>query len=203
MTQQKRLGLVLGLNLIMITGLVVVGISSHSLAVLAAGGEFAVDSIAILLGILAIQIAKHPHGRPNATTFVALINALALLAVSAFVLIEGVRRLTSDTPHIEGLSVLIVSVVAAIIMSIAAVILGKDSGNEDLHMRSVLLDTVADGIAAAAVAVSGGVIYLTGRFQWLDSALSVLISLVIGFGALVLLRDVVRALRAKTALKVN
>lgn len=203
MTQQKRLGLVLGLNLIMITGLVVVGISSHSLAVLAAGGEFAADSIAILLGILAIQIAKHPHGLPNATTFVALINALALLAVSAFVLIEGVRRLTSDTPHIEGLSVLIVSVVAAIIMSIAAVILGKDSGNEDLHMRSVLLDTVADGIAAAAVAVSGGVIYLTGRFQWLDSALSVLISLVVGFGALVLLRDVVRALRAKTALKVN
>jgi Co/Zn/Cd efflux system component len=43
MTQQKRLGLVLGLNLIMITGLVLVGISSHSLAVLAAGGEFAAD----------------------------------------------------------------------------------------------------------------------------------------------------------------
>lgn len=203
MTQQKRLGLVLGLNLIMITGLVVVGISSHSLAVLAAGGEFAADSIAILLGILAIQIAKHPHGHPNATTFVALINALALLAVSAFVLIEGLHRLTSRTPQIEGLPVLIVSVVATVFMAIAAVILGKDAGKEDLHMRSVLLDTVADGVAAAAVAVSGGIIYFTGRFQWLDSALSVLISLVICFGALVLLRDVVRALRAKTVLKVN
>jgi len=203
MTQQKRLGLVLGLNLIMIAGLVVVGISSHSLAVLAAGGEFAVDSIAILLGILAIQIAKHPYGHPNATTFVALINALALLAVSTYVLIEGLRRLTSETPQIVGLPVLIVSVVAAIFMAIAAVTLGKDSGIEDLHMRSVLLDTVADGVAAAAVAVSGGIIYFTGRFQWLDSALSVLISLVIGFSAFVLLRDVVRALRAKTALKVN
>ena len=203
MTQQKRLGLVLGLNLIMITGLVVVGISSHSLAVLAAGGEFAADSIAILLGILAIQIAKHPHGHSNATTFVALINALALLAVSVFVLIEGLHRLTSRTPQIEGLPVLIVSVVATVFMAIAAVILGKDAGKEDLHMRSVLLDTVADGISAAAVAVSGGIIYFTGGFQWLDSALSVLISLVICFGALVLLRDVVRALRDKTVLKVN
>ena len=203
MTQQKRLGLVLGLNLIMIAGLVIVGLSSHSLGVLAAGGDFAADSTSILLGIIAIQIAKHPHGHPKATTYVALINALVLLAVSAIVMIEGVHRLTSHTPHIEGLPVLIVSVVATVFMAIAAVILGKDAGKEDLHMRSVLLDTVSDGVAAAAVAVSGGIIYVTGRFHWLDSALGVLIALVIGFRALVLLRDVVRALRAKTPLSVD
>jgi len=203
MTQQKRLALVLGLNLSMIAGLVLVGISSHSLALLAAGGDFAADSTALMLGIIAIQIAKHPHGHPNATTYVALINALALLAVSATVLIEGLHRLTSQTPQVAGLPVAIVSVIATVFMAIAAVILGRDAGKEDLHMRSVLLDTVSDGVAAAAVAVSGGVIYFTGRFQWLDSALSVLISLVIGFGASVLLRDVVRALRTKTVLKMD
>lgn len=50
MTQQKRLGLVLGLNVIMITGLVLVGLVSHSLGVLAAGDDYAADSTAILLG---------------------------------------------------------------------------------------------------------------------------------------------------------
>lgn len=201
MTQQKRLSLVLGLNVIMIAGLVIVGLSSHSLGVLAAGGDFAADSTAILLGIIAIQIAKHPHGHPKATTYVALINALVLLTVTAFVMFEGIHRLATHTPYIEGLPVLIVSVIATIFMAISALILGKDAGKEDLHMRSVLLDTVSDGVAAAAVAVSGGIIYFTGKFHWLDSALAVLIGLVIGFGALKLFRDVVIALRAKTPLK--
>jgi len=197
MTQQKRLVLVLGLNLVMIAGLVLVGLASHSLGVLAAGGDFAADSTAILLGIIAIQIAKHPHGHPKATTYVALINALVLLTVTAVVMIEGIHRLMTHTPHIEGLSVLIVSVVATVFMAIGALILGKDAGKEDLHMRSVLLDTVSDGVAAAAVAVSGGIIFFTGRFLWLDAALAILIGLIIGFGALKLLRDVAIALLAK------
>ena len=203
MTQQKRLGLVLGLNLVMIAGLVVVGLTSHSLGVLAAGGDFAADSTALLLGIIAIQIAKHPHGHPKATTYVALINALVLLTVTAIVMIEGIHRLTTHTPHIEGLSVLIVSAVATLFMAAGAIILGKDAGKEDLHMRSVLLDTISDGVATAAVAVSGGIIYFTGRFHWLDSALAIIIGLIIGYGGLKLLRDVFIALRAKTPLEMD
>ncbi len=203
MTQQKRLGLVLGLNLVMITGLVTVGLASHSLGVLAAGGDYAADSTAILLGILAIQISKHPHGHPKATTYVAFINALVLLVVTSIVIFEGANRLTSHTPHIEGLPVLVVSVIATIFMAMSAFILGKDAAKEDLHMRSVLLDTVSDGVASAAVAVSGGIIYFTGKFYWLDSALAILIGLVIGFGAGKLLRDVIIALRARTTLKAD
>jgi hypothetical protein len=36
MTQQKRLGLVLGLDVVMIAGLLIVGLATHSLGVLAA-----------------------------------------------------------------------------------------------------------------------------------------------------------------------
>ena len=62
-------------------------------------------------------------------------------------------------------------------------------------MRSVLLDTIADATAAGGVAVAGGIIHFTGRLYWLDSAVAVLIGVVIGFGALKFLRDVVRSLR--------
>ena len=68
-------------------------------------------------------------------------------------------------------------------------------------MRSVLLDTIADAAAEAGVAVAGGIIYCTGRLYWLDSGMAVLIGLVIGFGALKLLRDVIKALREDTALR--
>ena len=39
MTQMKRLSLVLGINVVMIAGLLIVGLASHSLGVLAAGGD--------------------------------------------------------------------------------------------------------------------------------------------------------------------
>jgi cobalt-zinc-cadmium efflux system protein len=102
-----------------------------------------------MLGIMAIQIAKHPHGHPKATTYVALINSVVLLVVTGFVIVGGVRRLTTHTPEIHGLGVLIVSLIAMASMILAAFILGRDAGSEDLHMQSVLLDTIADATAAA------------------------------------------------------
>ncbi len=195
MTQLKRLSLVLGINVVMIASLLIVGLASHSLGVLAAGGDYVADSVAIVLGIMAIRITKHPHGHRQATTYVALINCLVLLGVTAFVIVGGVRRLMNNTPEIHGLSVLVVSLVAMTSMVIAVIILGN-AGSEDLHMRSVLLDTISDAVASGGVALSGAVIYFTGMLDWLDSAMAVLIGVVIGFGALKLLRDVVVALRS-------
>ncbi|MGI8420013.1 MAG: cation diffusion facilitator family transporter [Candidatus Levyibacteriota bacterium] len=196
MTQQKRLGLILGLNLVMISGLIIVGLTSHSLGVLAAGGDYASDSLAILLGIIAIQIRNHQK-HSNATTYVALINALALLIVTLIVIVEGVHRLTSHTIQIEGLSTAVVSAIATIFMGIGAFILGRDSAKEDLHMRSVLLDTISDGATSAAVAISGLIIFLTGKYYWLDSIIAIVIGIIIGFGALRLLRDTINALRSQ------
>ncbi len=153
MNQQKRLSLVLLLNLAMIAGLVFVGLTAHSLGVLAAGGDFIADSAAIVLGLIAIHLRNRPHGNPNATSIVALINGLFLLAVSLLVIADALRLLTSHTPHVEAVPVIIISVVSAITMTIGALILGSESGKEDLHMRSVLLDTVSDAASAAAVAV--------------------------------------------------
>lgn len=47
------------------------------------------------------------------------------------------------------------------------------------------------------------VIYLPGRFFWLDSVLSVLVAVVMAFGASRLLGDVMRALRTATLLDLN
>lgn len=187
--------MILALNLIMIVSLLIVGLASRSLGVLAAGGDYAADSVAILLGIMAIQIAKHPHGHPKATTYVAGINGVVLLVATGFVIVGGIRRLLTHTPEIHGLSVLIVSSVAMASMILAAFILGMDASKEDLHMRSVLLDTIADATAAGGVALTGAIIYFTGRLYWLDSAVAVLIGLLIGFNAVKLLKDVVVALR--------
>ena len=203
MSQRRRLTVVLALNLTMIVSLVLVGLSAHSLGVLAAGGDYVADSTAIGLGIPAVTIRDRVGEHSKAPTAVAGINAAALLVVSVLVLAAAVRRLIQGTPDIHGLPVLIVSAVATAVMLTGVLVLGTGAGREDLHMRSVLLDTVSDAVASAAVAVSGLVIYLTGRFFWLDSALSAAIAVVVGVGAARLLRDVVRSLRTGAPLDLD
>lgn len=202
-SQRRRLAVLLALNAGMIVALVVVGITAHSLGVLAAAGDYVADSTAIALGILAVQIRGRVGEHSKASTVVAGVNGIALLVVSVVVLVEGVRRLVSGTPEIQGLPVLVVSAVTAAVMVTGVFVLGTDAGEEDLHMRSVLLDTISDALASAAVAVSGLVIFLTGSLDWLDSALSVLIAAVVSVGALRLLRDVVRTLRTGVPLDLD
>jgi cobalt-zinc-cadmium efflux system protein len=199
MSQQQRLGIVLALNVAMVAGLTTVGLTAHSLGVLAAGVDYLADAAAILLGIVAVSMRDRAGPQSRAPTVVALLNGGALLVISVLVTVDAVRRLLTGTPEVHGLPVLIVSAVAAVVMSVATAVLGRGAGSEDLHMRSVWLDTFADAMASAAVAVTGAVIFLVHGWYWLDSVVAVLIGSVVGAGAVRLLRDVVRALRTGAA----
>lgn len=202
MSQQKRLSLLFLINLIMITGLVIVGITAHSLGVLAAGGDFIADSFAIILGLLAVHL-RDKHGKHQAPTYVALINGLLLLVITVVVLAQAVHRLSVGSPEVNGLPILLVSGISTVAMIIGVIILGQGAGKEDLHMRSVLLDTVSDGLSAVSVAIVGGIILLRHGFYWLDSVTALVISLVIGYGAIKLLASVFRALRLGLPLDAN
>jgi cobalt-zinc-cadmium efflux system protein len=194
MSQQKRLRYLLVLNIAMITGLVAVGLTSHSLGVLAAGGDFIADSLAIVLGLIAVHLRDN-KGKQKAPTYVALINGLLLLFITVVVMVQAAHRLATNTPVIHGLPVLIVSVISTFVMILGVFILGRGAGNEDLHMRSVLLDTISDGLAAASVAIVGGIIYFSKGLYWLDSVVALLIGAFIGYSAIKLLYDVSRSLR--------
>jgi cobalt-zinc-cadmium efflux system protein len=194
MSQARRLMYLLLLNLVMIAGLVLVGSFSHSLSVLAAGGDFVADSFAIALGIFAVYM-RDKHGKSRAPGYVALINGLLLLGVTVLVCVEAVSRLIGGSPEVHGLPVLIVAVVSTVAMAAGVLVLGRGAGNEDLHMRSVLLDTASDGLSAAGVAVVGGIMYVAHGLYWLDAAAAIAISVVIAYGAVRLLRDVCLSLR--------
>ena len=57
------------------------------------------------------------------------------------------------------------------------------------------MDTLADALAAAGVAVVGTIIFVTGGLSWLDSVVAILISAVIVVGSVRLLGQFVSALR--------
>lgn len=176
------------------------GLASHSLGLLAASGDFIADSLAIALGIFAVH-RRDKHGDVLATTYVALCNGTILIGVITAVIYGSIHRLLTSSPEVHGLPVLVVSAISAVVMFTGALILGKDSGSEDLHMRSVLLDTLADGLAATGVAVVGAIIFFSHGIYWLDSVAAIAISLFIAFGAIRLLADVSRSLHQHEPLR--
>ena len=151
----KQLTVVLLLNLGLVTALVIVGLTAHSLAVLAAGADYLADAAAIGVSLLAIWLAARPPSRtrpggyPHATNVAALVNAGWLLVLNILVAAAAVQRLAAGARRVEGLPVLIVSSLAAVVMLAGALVLGDDDGGEDLNIKAVLLDTAADAAAAA------------------------------------------------------
>jgi cobalt-zinc-cadmium efflux system protein len=214
MSRVERLWVVLGLNVVLVAGLVVVGVRSHSLAVFAEGGDYVADGLAIVLTLVAIWLDRRrsASGRmsrfPKATSVAALVNAGWLLLLSGLVAGAAVYRLASGATEVHGVPVLIASGIAAVVMFIGALILGGDDheinnaeidngeiDNDDLHMRAVLLDTAADAAAAAGVAVTGAVIAVRGGWYWLDPVVAIVIAGVIAFHTIKLLGKVQRSMR--------
>lgn len=196
---------VLVANLALVGALIAVGIAAHSLGVFAEGADYLADAAAIGVSLLAIDLAarppspKHPHGYPRATRYAAMLNAGWLLGISALVAAGALYRLASGARQVHGLPVLIVSGVAAVVMMAGALLLGGDvdeveDGHDHLNVRAVLLDTAADAAAAAGVAVTGAIIYITHRLNWLDSAVALVIATVVGYQALRLMWRVHEAL---------
>ncbi len=199
MTQDTRLGVVLGINLAMVLALLLVGLLAHSLGVLAAGADYLGDALGTGLSLVALRMSRHKYGHPRATSYAALINSSFLLLVTLTVAAEAVHRLSVGAPSVHGLPVVIVSAMAASAMIVCAFILGNVEG--DLNMESVMLDTVADAAAAVGVAISGAIILATSGTYWLDSLVALLIALVVGYHAIRLMRRVLSDLRQRSALQ--
>jgi cobalt-zinc-cadmium efflux system protein len=199
-SRTQRLTVVLVLNLSLVTALVVVGLAAHSLAVFAAGADYLADAAAIGVSLLAIWLAARPRGYPNATNIAALVNAGWLLILNTGIVIAAIQHLATGTHRVEGLPVLIVSAIAAVVMLAGALVLGAaaddDDGEEDLNVKAVLLDTAADAAAAAGVAVSGAIILGAGGWYWLDPATALVIAVAVGYRAFKLIRKIIAALRS-------
>jgi cobalt-zinc-cadmium efflux system protein len=212
LSRTQRLILVLVLNLGLVVGLVAVGITAHSLAVLAEGSDYLLDAAGIGVALLAIRLSARPARRgrlnsyPAATDIAALVNCGWLLILEMLVVTVAAYRLITHTPEVHGLPILVVSGAAALIMTAGALVLRGDAddsqeeANErDLSVTAVLLDTVADAAAAAGVAATGVIILATGGWYWLDPAVALIIAVIIAYHAFALLRRIRSRLQPATA----
>ena len=201
MNRSGRLQLALGLNVALVVAQVAFGLAADSLGLLADASHNLSDVAAVVVSLVAVQwarrapTAERSYGYHRGTILAALANAAMILAVTAFILYEGVRRL-GESPPVQGGLVVAVALAAFVINAGSALVL-REHGS-DLNMRSALLHMVGDAAASLGVALAGAVILLTGGFQWLDPVVSMAIALLIATEAFRLVRQAAEVLLEST-----
>jgi cobalt-zinc-cadmium efflux system protein len=170
---------------------------SGSLVLLADAAHMAADAAGIGLSLLAAYFAGRPatghrtFGFARAEILAAMVNALVLLGMAAFIFTEAITRLMS--PQAVSSPLLIVFGVIALAANGISLLLLRRGQGESLNVRGAFLEVAADTLGAAAVIVTGLVIELTG-FVRADSIASLAVALLILPRTWQLLREVVEIL---------
>ena len=170
---------------------------SGSLALLADAGHMATDAGAVLLALSASYMANRPgsarrtFGWHRAEILAALTNALLLLALCVYLLVEGVRRLVAP-PDVEAGPMVVFAVIGLVANAISLSLLSSRR-ESSLNMRGAYLEVLGDLVGSVLVVAAGAVMWATG-FLRADGIATVLIALVIVPRAFLLAKEAVEVL---------
>ena len=184
-----------GLNVALVIAQFGFGLWANSLALIADAGHNLSDVMGLVLAWVAFAVAKwrpssgYTYQLGAASILAALANALLLVAAVAVISYEAIERFAAPQPVASG-TVMLLAAVGVAVNSASAWMLSHGS-KSDLNMHGAFLHMVADAAVSVAVIAAGLGIWLTG-WQWLDPAVSLLISAVILIGTWRLFRDSLR-----------
>jgi len=152
-----------------------------SLALLSDAGHMATDAAALGLALFAQWIARRPpsprasYGYARAEVLAAFVNALALLLLVAFIVVEAIARIAHPAP-VGGGMVLVIAALGLAINGVIAWMLARAPSSTGAH--SALLHVISDALGSVAALVAGAVILTTG-WTPIDPLLSLLTAMLI------------------------
>jgi cobalt-zinc-cadmium efflux system protein len=160
---------------------VVGGLVSGSLALLSDAGHMLTDVLGLGMALAAIQLATRGTDRTHQTfglyrleILAALANALLLLGVAIYVVIEAIGRF--DDPSEVRSGMLLVVAGLGLVANLVAFAVLREGAKESLNLQGAYLEVLSDTVGSVAVIAGGVVIELTG-WGWVDPAVGVAIGL--------------------------
>ena len=159
------LGLTTSFMLVEVVG----GLWTGSLALLADAAHMLTDAGGLALALIAINFAERPatpqktFGYARFEVLAALTNAVVLLVVAIYILIEAYDRFTNP-PEILGTPMLVVAVLGLIVNLISMRLL-MAGAQESLNMKGAYLEVMGDMLGSLGVIVAAGVVMWTGWSQ--------------------------------------
>ena len=194
---RRDLLIALSITVLMMIAEIIGGLLSNSLALLSDAGHMLTDNLALLLSFFAMKFASLPatdrktFGFYRLEILAALLNGIVLVVLSLYFIYEAYLRMLHPEP-VEGKLMLIIALIGLAANIIGAFFLFKHS-HSSLNIRGAYLHIVGDALSSVGVVIGGVIILLTG-WSLIDPILSVLISLVIIYGAWSLVRESVNIL---------
>ena len=196
----------LGLTFVYMIAEAIGGWLTNSLALLADAGHMLTDVAALTLTLFAIWFAGRPatskktYGYYRLEILAAFVNGIALVLLSIWIIYEAVARWQAP-PEIAAMQMTLVAAGGLAVNLIAAYLLHSDH-KHDLNMRGAFLHVVGDLLGSVA-AITAGVMIAVFGWLWADAVGSVLISVIIIFGAWRLILDSVNVLLEGTPRHIN
>ncbi len=181
-TNSSRLLVVLCLSTTLFVLELVTGLLTNSLALIADAGHVLSDAAGVALALLAIWFAARPatarqtFGYYRMEILAAVVNAVVLFGLAAFILLEAWRRFGQEPEIVIG-PMLVVALIGLAANLFSARLL-RESAKQSLNMRGAYLEVLGDALGSVAVVVAAIVIAVTG-LRAADAIASALIGLLI------------------------
>ncbi|HEY6010702.1 MAG TPA: cation diffusion facilitator family transporter [Nitrospirota bacterium] len=194
---RRDLLIALAITLLMMVAEIIGGLLSNSLALLSDAGHMLTDNLALLLSFFAMTFASLPpterrtFGFHRLEILAAFVNGIVLVVISIYIMYQAYLRLVHPQP-VQGRLMLVIAIIGLVANIIGAFFLHKHS-HASLNIRGAYLHIVGDALSSLGVVIGGIIILYTGWYL-IDPILSVMISLVIIFGAWKLVAESVNIL---------
>ena len=192
-----RLGISILLNIFITAAQVIGGLASGSLSLLSDALHNFSDVIALLISYVADRLTRkkftprQTFGYKRAEVIAALVNAASLIAIAILLAKEAVIRFREPV-EIGSFWVIALAACSVLVNGGSVLLLKKDSEN-NMNMRSAYLHLFSDMITSVAVLAGGfGMHYF--KIYWIDSLLSIFISIYLVYSSFGLLVGTLRVL---------
>lgn len=191
-TPARRLLIALVLTATFLVVEAVVGWFSHSLALLSDAGHMLTDAGALLLALVAQRVADRPRteahtfGFRRAEILAALLNGIVLGGSAVWVIVEAIRRF-SQPQAVAGGWLMATASAGLVVNLVAAWVLGSGTKESNANVRAAYAHVIADAAGSVAAMIAGVLVLAFGWFV-ADPIVSIVISLMILWGAFGLVR---------------
>ena len=155
------------------------GLITGSVALLADAMHMLSDAAGLIIAVIAILIgrraatAQATFGYRRVEVLAALINAVTVLAVSVWIVVEAFRRLNEPVEIMAG-PMMIIAVIGLLANAVSAWVLHRQR-EHSVNVQGAFLHVLADMLGSVAVLIAGGVIMATG-WQYADVIASLIIA---------------------------
>jgi cobalt-zinc-cadmium efflux system protein len=202
----RRLSLVLMLTAFYMIAEAVGGWWTGSLALLADAGHMFTDVAALMLALIAVWFAARPatskktFGYYRLEIIAALVNGVALVVISLFIFYGAYERWLSPPIVRTGPMILVAS--GGLVVNLICAWILHSHDEIDLNIRGAWMHVMGDVLGSVAAILAGVCMWLFGWYA-ADALFSVVISLLIIWGSVRLIRESTNVLLEGTPAHIN